>query len=144
MDFNAIVSILFRYIHVITACTAIGAAVFMRFILPPAIASLDESARLEILRRCRKGLKIIVHSAIMLLIISGSFNAWRNWPMYHDGVPLTHALFGMHVLLGLTVFALQLVILAGDPKPGHLKMLGWAVALVFAVGFVVKVIWLGR
>ncbi len=53
---------------------------------------------------------------ILLFLISGIYNAVRNWHTYNQWPGITHGLFGLHLLLALTVFIIWLILLAG-PRP---------------------------
>lgn len=111
------VGIFFRWLHIVTACVAVGGLFFMRLVLPMGLRSLDAVVRDEIYLRFRRVFKIVIHSCILLFLISGIYNAWANWPAYKLGVPLTHALFGLHLLLALLVFLVALFVLAGKKPP---------------------------
>ena len=121
-----------RWLHVISACLLVGATFFMYAIVPVATRGLDEQARDSVAGRLRRGFKMIVHSTMLLLIVSGAYNAWSNWQAYKNNMPWTHALFGPHLLLGLIIFAILLVILAGRaPRRNYRAWLAVAVVLMF-------------
>jgi uncharacterized membrane protein len=116
----SIVNILFRWAHVFAACLAIGGAFFIRLVLPAAICPLDPENRHGVFLRARRGFKMIVHPVVLVLLLSGGYNAWRNWPWYTQDPPLLHGLFGTHLLLGLVVITISLVLLAGrEPIRSH-------------------------
>jgi cytochrome c oxidase assembly factor CtaG len=119
---------------VFTACVLVGGIVFMRLILPLGLATLDPVPQKEVYLRFRRAFKIVVHSAILLLLISGIYNAWRNWDWYSqaEARPWAHALFGLHILLGVSAFALALVLTAG-PQPPRWHRTGMAVGVGLAV-----------
>jgi peptidoglycan biosynthesis protein MviN/MurJ (putative lipid II flippase) len=88
----------------------------------------DESAYLQ----SRRGFKMVVHISVLLLLVTGTYNAILNWPAYHRNVPLTHALFGPHVLLGITVLVILMVMLARkQPGSGERKWMRVTVVLLF-------------
>jgi uncharacterized membrane protein len=117
MDMDIAVGIFFRWLHVVTACVAVGGLFFMRLVLPLGLRTLDAVVRDEIYLRFRRVFKIVIHTCILLFLLSGTYNAWANWPAYKMGVPLTHALFGVHLLGALLVFAVALFVLAGKKPP---------------------------
>ena len=130
---ETILIVLFRWIHIATACVAVGGVFFIRIVFPIGLRALDgESARVMLLKT-RRVFKMVVHSSILLLLISGAFNAWMNWPKYTAmGRGLGHSLFGTHLLLALLVFALALWLLAGpEPKKNHLKWMAINLGLMF-------------
>ena len=124
MDFEALPVIFFRWLHVMTAAVAIGGVVFIRLILPVGLKQLDPESARSVLLKCRRVFKMVIHTAILFLLVSGSYNGWRNWAAYKNAVPLSHAFFGIHVLLGLIVFTIALFVLAGrEPPRSHKKLM---------------------
>ena len=118
--------ILVRWIHVSFACLLLGATFCMGMLLttPP-------SAEAEPLRT-RHRFKMVVHSSLLFLLLSGSFNAWLYWKAYRLNMPLTHALFGPHVFLALIVFTILLVMLARkQPRDSERMWLKIAAVLLF-------------
>ena len=116
---NAFLGVLFRWLHVIPACLVIGGVFFMRFILPAGLALLPPEQQKPVFLKCRRIFKFVVHPSILLFLISGTYNAMANWAAYGNAKPLSHAFFGLHVLLAAAVFTIALVMLAGKepPKP---------------------------
>jgi uncharacterized membrane protein len=117
-----IVDVLFRWLHVIAACLAIGGAFFIRVILPIGLGPLDAEQREGVFLRCRRAYKLVVHPCILALLVSGAYNAWKNWPKYsHDpNKAVMHGLFGTHLLLGFIVIGVSLWLLAGrEPVRTH-------------------------
>lgn len=115
-------SVLFRWLHIVPACLAIGGVFFMRVVLPAGLSGLEPEQRQATLLRCRRVFKIIIHTCILLLIISGTYNAIGNWGKYRVTVPTSHAFFGLHVILALAVFVISIMLLLGkEPPPSHRK-----------------------
>jgi uncharacterized membrane protein len=139
----AFLTVLFRWLHIIPACLAIGGAVFMRLVLPVGLAALDDpQQRQAVFLRCRRVFKMLIHTCILLLLISGSYNAWRNWAAYHEAIPLSHAFFGLHVILALMVFGISIAVLMGkEPPASHRKLMAVnlvLLALLVAAGSTLK------
>jgi uncharacterized membrane protein len=128
-----ILSILFRWIHIATACVAVGGVFFLRIVIPIALRSLDGDSARTMLLRTRRIFKMVVHTCILLLLVSGSYNAWMNWHTYTAmGPAVGHSLFGTHLLLALIVFTVSLWLLAGsEPRANHLKWLAINLGLMF-------------
>jgi uncharacterized membrane protein len=127
---NAFLVILFRWLHIVPAAIAIGGLFVMRFVLPVGLAQIDPEQAKTVFLKCRRVFKISIHASILFLLISGAYNAWSNWGKYHEGIPVSHAFFGLHLLLGLTAIVISLIILAPkDPPASHRS---WA-----AVNFVI-------
>src|SRR5436305_1134498 len=120
-----------RWLHLVSACLMVGAAFFMYVVVPWATRGVDPEIARTVFLRLRRGFKLTVHPSILFFLITGTYNAYVNWPAYRGNMPLTHALFGLHLLLGLVVFGILLVILVGrEPGRRHRAMLGASVALL--------------
>jgi uncharacterized membrane protein len=129
---EAIVVILFRWLHVATACVAVGGVFFLTIVIPIALRSLDDAAARTMLLRTRRVFKMVIHTCILLLLVSGTYNAWHNWQTYSDMKPVGHALFGVHLLMALFVFGILLWLLAGpEPRKSHLKWMAINLGLMF-------------
>src|SRR5580700_6958604 len=62
------VVILSRWIHVVTACLAIGGVFFMRFILPYGLTDLQDEVRIGVLLKTRRAFKILIHTSILFFV----------------------------------------------------------------------------
>ena len=111
---DAVLTVLFRWLHVIFAAVVIGGVVFMRIILPAGTRHLDAATRDDVFLRCRRIFKMVIHTAILFLLISGVYNTIRLWDQYRG----LHGLWGTHVLLGLVIFGISLWLLMGKQAPG--------------------------
>jgi uncharacterized membrane protein len=130
---ESILIVLFRWIHLATACVAVGGVFFIRIVFPIGLRALDaESARAMLLKTLRV-FKMVVHTCILLLLVSGTYNAWLNWPKYTAmSAGLGHSLFGVHLLLALIVISILLWLLAGkEPRASLLKWMGITLGLMF-------------
>ncbi len=76
---------------------------------------------------------MVAHSSILLLLVSGTYNAVRNWHAYTAlGPGVGHGLFGVHLLLALAVFGISLWLLAGaEPHADHGKWMAINLVLLF-------------
>jgi uncharacterized membrane protein len=120
MTIKLAVDILFRWLHVAAACLAIGGAFFLRVLLPTATRLLDAEHKEGVFLRARRAFKFVVHPAILVLLVSGAYNAWGNWAWYTRNPGLLHGMFGAHLLLALAVITISLVLLAGrEPIRSH-------------------------
>jgi uncharacterized membrane protein len=120
--------ILSRYLHVLSAILAIGGLFFMRVILPLGLAEADAASRDAVFLRCRRVFKMLIHTAVLLLLLTGAFNTWAAWGAYKYNPRLMHGLWGPHMLLGLIAMILALVLLA-PPTPPRWHKTGAAVNL---------------
>jgi len=109
--------ILSRWLHIIAAVLAFGGTFFMRVILPLGLAQADAASRDAVFLRCRRVFKMVIHTCVLLLLLTGGFNTWRAWGDYRLDRPLTHALWGPHMLLGITAMVIALLLLAPKQPP---------------------------
>lgn len=93
-----------RYIHILCAGLAIGAPLFMRFVLMPAATStLDDDTHQKLRAAIMKRWRMWVYMMITLFLVSGFYTysvASEQWnvPKYY------HMLFGMKFLAALFLF----------------------------------------
>jgi uncharacterized membrane protein len=127
--------VLFRWMHVITACLTIGGAFFMRVVLPRGLAAIESpGARHAAYLRCRRGFKMTVHPCILFLVLSGTYNLLLNRESYHQSLPLSHAVLGLHVLLALAVFTVAILVLMGkEPPAWHRQGMAFKLVLLALV-----------
>jgi uncharacterized membrane protein len=129
-----ILAILSRWIHVISACLVIGGAFFIRFIVPRGLNLLEESQRTAVLLAVRRGFKMVVHSAILLLLLTGIYNTTLAWDKYNLDKAVLHALWGIHILLAALAFTLALYVLAGQTPPkSHRKLMAVNIIVLLLV-----------
>jgi uncharacterized membrane protein len=122
---DTLVPILSRYLHIVPAMLVVGGLVIMRLVLPAALerSDLSSEARDAVFRRCRKAFKIIIHTSILLLLLTGTYNSIRLFPQYKTNPAVLHALWGSHILLGLVVFGVSIYLLKGDAPPASHRSL---------------------
>jgi uncharacterized membrane protein len=110
-------TILSRWVHVMSAVLAIGSTFFMRVILPRGLAQADAGSREAVFLRCRRLYKMLIHTCALLLILTGAFNSWLNWQDYGLDPKLMQSLWGTHVLLAAVAIVIAFVLLAGKQPP---------------------------
>jgi uncharacterized membrane protein len=105
--------ILSRWLHLLSAAVAVGGFFFAWLVLPAGLAILQPADREAVLLQTRRRFKPFVHSAILLLIITGIYNTMLNWGKYKLNPPLLHPIWGTHVLLAVAAFCVAFYVLAG-------------------------------
>jgi uncharacterized membrane protein len=126
--------VLSRWLHVVSACLAIGGVFFIRFLAPRGLKLLDESQRLPVLLAMRQGFKMLVHTVILLLLVSGIYNTTLAWDKYNLDKAVLHALWGVHILLAGLAFTISLYVLAGpQPPKSHRKLMAANFAILLLV-----------
>ena len=130
----AILDVLMRYVHIMSAVLAVGGAFFLLVLLPGGLRLVDEPRRDEVLLKIRRAYKLTVHPAILGLLVSGVYNTVRLWPTYKLNTARHHSLWGPHLLLGLVAIGISLWLLAGRSlRPNHRTWLKANVGLLFVV-----------
>jgi uncharacterized membrane protein len=116
----SVLDILMRYLHVVSACLAVGGAFFIRFLLPVGTRDLDAENKDFVLLRSRRAFKMLVHPAMLGFIVSGVYNSIRLFPQYKANPPVLHGLWGTHILLALAIFTISIFLLKGvEPRRKH-------------------------
>lgn len=104
MDGSLIVIVLFRWMHILAAITAVGGTFFLRWALLPTVAELPADQQKVVHDGIRARWAIPVHASIGFLLLSGFYNfIFRSLPS-HQGDGLYHGLFGIKFLLALAIF----------------------------------------
>ncbi len=134
------VPLLMRWMHILSAITAVGGVVFLRFVLIPAAERvLDESTHAKLRDAVIGRWQKLVHLCILLFLISGFYNYLVITRHDHAGQALYHALFGIKFLLALAVFGLAVALTSLKPWSQALraKAKTWLLVLVvLALGIV--------
>jgi len=98
--------ILLRFVHIASAVTAGGAAIFAVIALHPALSTLPDADRLRLKDAIDSRWRIVVMAAVTLLLVSGLAGFVLYQAPVHKGQPLYHALFGVKFLAAMVVFFL--------------------------------------
>lgn len=131
MDF---LTILLRWVHVVTACVAVGGVFFVCVVLPIGLGVLPPEQKEAAFLKTRRVFKMVFHTAILLLIISGTYNTIANFPKYNlQPFPL-HMILAIHLLLALVAFSIAIYVLAGKtPRANHRKLMAINLIILFLV-----------
>ncbi len=132
MDIEPILKILARWFHIVPACLALGGLFFIRIVFPIAARQWPADQREMAYLSLRRVFKMVVHTCVLLLLISGTYNTIVNWKIYSLHRGLMHGLWGMHLILALAVFAIGFWLLAGPrPPASHKKWAAISLGLIF-------------
>ncbi len=103
MSAAEIVSLLFRWAHILAATTAVGGTVFARFVVVPTLEPLPAELRGSIHAAMRARWSKIVAAAIGFLLVSGLYNIVMTSIDYR--VPRWYnMLFGVKFMLAMIIF----------------------------------------
>ncbi len=130
-----VVNILFRWIHIVSACLLVGSVFYFLVLLPLGTRGSEPQIQETVHVRCRRGFKMTVHVTLLLFLISGVYNVLLNWHIYTQNPGAMHGLFGLHLLLGLGAITLLMIALAGrEPRISNPSLIRMAlIALIIAV-----------
>lgn len=117
MDWMMIIATISRWLHLLSACIVVGGV--FGILLTPSTTPRS------------RAFKPLLHGCFLLLILTGSFNAWRAWGQYSLQPGVLHGVFGMHVLLALA--AIGLLIWATIRPSGGVRPMVWGLVLLFVV-----------
>ncbi|MFN0199435.1 MAG: hypothetical protein ACKVT0_22010 [Planctomycetaceae bacterium] len=106
MDIDLMGPVIARWLHMLAAVTLVGGTIFMRFVLLPSATVLSEGEHNAFREQLLKRWKKIVHTGIMMLLVSGFFNYLVVLRPAHSGDALYHALMGVKIILALIVFVI--------------------------------------
>jgi uncharacterized membrane protein len=123
-----------RWLHVTCAVVGIGAIIFWRLALQPAMDAQEAGARQAVLGRLEPRFKMIVHAALGLLILTGAYNFYAAIPKiptlaYHS---LYHSIIGTKIVLALALFGIVSAVLSSAPASGTMqeRRRGWLTLIV--------------
>lgn len=109
--------IVFRWLHILSAITAVGGTIFMRMALMPSVAVLSDQQHQALREQVRSRWVKFVMAAILFLIVSGIYNVFARLHTIDETYKrLYHGLFGVKVLLALVIFFLASALTGRSPK----------------------------
>lgn len=98
-----------HWIHLSAAVAALGATIFLRMVVLPVLATMDEDARETFHSRAQRKVMMVILHSFGLLIITGMLNLAR---VFQDGqTSLYLALFMAKIMLVVAMFAIALFLL---------------------------------
>ncbi len=104
---GVVLSVLLRWVHIVSAVTLLGGMIYARWVMAPAVASLPEVDRQRFAEALRQKFRPLVLVAVTMLVVSGGINlaAKSNIP------PNYFVWFGLKMLLALHVIAVSFVLI---------------------------------
>ena len=106
MEPSDILAIVVRWLHILAATIAVGGPIFAWGAFLPAAQTLPEGIRKDLLEAVRSRWAKYVHTAILLLLLSGFYNFFTAVARYDLPRPTYHILFGVKFLAALGMFFL--------------------------------------
>jgi len=120
MDLQFVLALVFRWLHILAAITAVGGSIFARFVVFPSLDPLpaDQRAALHAVMRGRWAK--IVAAAIGFLLISGLYNFMITISQFRVP-PWYHMVFGIKFLLALTIFGIASLLVGKSPAADAIR-----------------------
>lgn len=112
------VAILFRWMHILAAITAVGGTIFMRVAYVPASEALPDSERAALAGGIRQRWAKVVMACIGFLLISGIYNIvmiMKSKVLPESVTGFYHALFGIKFLLAMVIFFIASAMVGRSP-----------------------------
>src|ERR1044072_7842889 len=114
MELQFVLALVFRWLHILAAITAVGGSIFARFVVFPSLDPMppDERTRLHAVMRGYWGR--IVTAAIGFLLVSGLYNFVITVSQFR--VPSwCHMVFGFKFLMAMAIFAIASLLVGRSP-----------------------------
>jgi uncharacterized membrane protein len=124
-----VLSVLMRFLHIVSAVTLVGGVLAWRFGAIPATSALAAETRVKIDNAIAAAWRPFVFSAVLGLLVSGVYNYSRKTGL----TPAYHAVIGVKFLLALHVFAVALIAAKQDNPKRARQLTGVAVSGVTIV-----------
>lgn len=103
MDTMQIVSLLMRWMHILSAIALMGGTIFMRFALHPALSAVEQKQQDALKTAVRRHWAKWVMATSGFLLLSGIVNIVM-FSKAKEIVPPYHAVVGVKMLLALAIF----------------------------------------
>lgn len=121
IDLSIVPVVISRWIHIGSAIVAIGGTVFLRVVLAPsARATLSDDVHGQLAGVLIRRWARVVHACVAFLLLTGIYNTIIQFPR-HQGQPLYHGLWGVKILLALTLFFVAIAITGRSPAFAKLR-----------------------
>lgn len=126
MDANlgAVLSVFMRWLHITSAITIIGAFIYARFSIAPALAGLPGADGTAFSNRVVLQFRPILYTALATVLVSGLYN-YLTKPFYP---PHYHAVIGVKFLFVLHIFAASILYtFPNTPEAKRVQRLNWLI-----------------
>ena len=107
------VNLLMRWLHIFSVITAVGATVFLRLVLIPSMAEINDDARAQLMKSLSGRLRKLIHGAIGGILLSGLYNTHLLWK---TSVAPYGVLYTIKVILALVVFLIAIFLTSSRPQ----------------------------
>ena len=102
-----LVTLVARWLHILSAALALGVPIYVRFVLMPSMAQLEPPQRDVLREAIAKRWRVFVYTMIVIFLATGfwTFLGARRWSeLDADGKFRYHLLFGTKFVIALAMF----------------------------------------
>jgi uncharacterized membrane protein len=107
-----------QWLHILAAALAVGGVFFLRFVLCPSLKSLP--AEPQVLSPVARRFKMVVHSSIAVLILTGVYRLIQTLPLVREWKSY-HAVLGIKLLLALALFTIAIALTLPGSQPNYFQ-----------------------
>lgn len=115
-----ILNLVARWLHILSAITALGGAIFARFAVHPGLMTLPEQQRMAAHTAIRARWAKFLHASFGLLLLTGLYNYATSEIRFALPMPY-RALFGVKFLLALVVIMFGSMLVGRSPAAERLR-----------------------
>ena len=108
-----VLNLMMRWLHIFSVISAVGTTVFLRLVLIPSMAAIQDETRAELMKNLAGRLRILIHGAIGGILVSGLYNTHLLW---RTSVPPYGIVYSIKVLLALAVFLIAIFLTSSRPN----------------------------
>lgn len=112
--------LLMRWLHMVSVAVVLGSTALLGLVLAPTLKGISEESRRPLAQGIKTRLKILVHSGVAGILLSGLYNTHQAWKTSLSPYP---AVYLVKVLLALAVLAVALFAFSdrsGGGSPSYL------------------------
>jgi uncharacterized membrane protein len=112
-----------QWLHVLAAVLAVGGVFFLRFVLCPALKKLpaeQEATKTQLLQSVVRIFKMVIHSSIAVLIITGVIRLVQTWSLL-TGPKGYIALLHTKLLLAVVLFVIAIMLTLPGAQPNYFQ-----------------------
>ena len=112
-----------QWLHILAAALAVGGVFFLRFVLCPSLKSLppdQRGAEPQVLSPVARRFKMVVHSSIAVLILTGVYRLIQTLPLVREWKSY-HAVLGIKLLLALALFTIAIALTLPGSQPNYFQ-----------------------
>lgn len=121
---GAVLAVLMRWLHILSAVTIAGGFVYARYVVAPALASLPAGEGAALSNRTVSQFRPILYTAIVTILLTGLYNylTKTSYPPHY------HMVIGVKFLFVLHIFATSVLYTIPNANEGNrLRRLNWLV-----------------